>query len=70
MNKNIIDGKKIALKVSEDIKDKIRVINRDHNTIPGLAVILVGDNPASQSYVRGKEKACKNVGIFTQTFTN
>ena len=68
MNKNIIDGKKIALKVSEDIKDKIRAMNRDYNTIPGLAVILIGDNPASLSYVRGKEKACNNVGIFTQTF--
>jgi len=68
MNKNIIDGKKIALKVSQDIKDKIRIISRDYNLVPGLAVILIGDNPASISYVRGKEKACKNVGIFTQTF--
>ena len=68
MNKNIIDGKKIAFKVSQDIKNKIEIMFRDYNMVPGLAVILIGDNPASISYVKGKEKACKNVGIFTQTF--
>ncbi|MBA30932.1 MAG: bifunctional 5,10-methylene-tetrahydrofolate dehydrogenase/5,10-methylene-tetrahydrofolate cyclohydrolase [Chloroflexi bacterium] len=68
MNKKIIDGKKIALKVTSEIKDKIEIMSKGQNIVPGLAVILIGENPASISYVKGKEKACKDVGIFTQTF--
>ncbi|MFL2664400.1 MAG: bifunctional 5,10-methylenetetrahydrofolate dehydrogenase/5,10-methenyltetrahydrofolate cyclohydrolase [Dehalococcoidia bacterium] len=68
MNKKIIDGKKIALKATSEIKDKIVIMSKDKNLVPGLAVILIGENPASISYVKGKEKACKDVGIFTKTY--
>ena len=57
MNKKIIDGKKIALKVTSEIKDKIEIMSKGQNIVPGLAVILIGENPASISYVKGKEKA-------------
>lgn len=56
----LIDGKKIANEIQADIAKKVEALP---NRKPGLAFILVGDNPASQSYVRSKKKACASVGI-------
>ena len=56
---NIIDGKKI----SDEIKKDVRALIVDNNIRPGLAVLLIGDDPASQLYVSLKEKACLQVGI-------
>ena len=58
----IIDGKDIAEKIREELKPRIAYLSAK-NFQPGLAVILVGDNPASQVYVRNKEKACEKLGI-------
>jgi|YNPMSStandDraft_2_1061718.scaffolds.fasta_scaffold00024_21 methylenetetrahydrofolate dehydrogenase (NADP+)/methenyltetrahydrofolate cyclohydrolase len=58
----IIDGKGIAEKIREELKPRIAYLSAK-NFQPGLAVILVGDNPASQVYVRNKEKACEKLGI-------
>ena len=58
----LIDGKEIASKIKEELKvecDKLR----KNEIIPKLAVILVGDDPASKIYVRNKSKACEEVGI-------
>ncbi|HZJ58392.1 MAG TPA: bifunctional methylenetetrahydrofolate dehydrogenase/methenyltetrahydrofolate cyclohydrolase FolD [Clostridia bacterium] len=63
MNANIIDGKAIAEKVRESLRYDIERLNREEGIVPGLTVILVGDDPASQIYVRNKEKACMKVGI-------
>jgi len=60
---NIIDGKAIAKKIREDIRQKTIKLKEDRGIIPGLTVILVGDDPASQIYVRNKEKSCRSVGI-------
>ncbi|MEN3185425.1 MAG: bifunctional methylenetetrahydrofolate dehydrogenase/methenyltetrahydrofolate cyclohydrolase FolD [Atribacterota bacterium] len=58
----IIDGKGIAEKIQEELKSRIAYLSaKDFQ--PGLAVILVGNNPASQVYVRNKEKACARLGI-------
>jgi len=58
----IIDGKAIAAKVrSEVAKDVVAL--RDRGIVPGLAVVRVGEDPASAIYVRGKRKACEEVGI-------
>ncbi len=60
---NIIDGKAISAAVRERIKnDTARLISRSGVT-PGLAVVLVGDDPASKIYVRNKKKACEEVGF-------
>jgi len=56
----ILDGKKTAEKILEEIKEKISSFQ---GRKPGLAFILVGENPASQTYVQMKAKACKQVGI-------
>ena len=59
----IIDGKAVAKEVQQQIKEKIEGLQRRWGMMPGLAVVLVGDDPGSHIYVRNKEKACKEVGI-------
>jgi methylenetetrahydrofolate dehydrogenase (NADP+) / methenyltetrahydrofolate cyclohydrolase len=59
----LIDGKKIAAEIKEEIKNKIVSLVNNGKNIPGLVTILVGDDPGSQIYINNKEKACKEVGI-------
>jgi len=60
---SIIDGKAVAKEVQQQIKQEVEGLERRWSLAPGLAVVLVGDDPASHIYVRNKEKACKEVGI-------
>ncbi|MDZ7373633.1 MAG: bifunctional methylenetetrahydrofolate dehydrogenase/methenyltetrahydrofolate cyclohydrolase FolD [candidate division KSB1 bacterium] len=60
----IIDGKAIAAEIHAELKEEVRRLKATGIT-PGLAVILVGDDPASASYVRMKERACKELGIIS-----
>ena len=55
----LIDGKAISLEIQERIKNKVEKLDKK----PGLAVILVGEDPASCVYVRNKEKMCQKLGI-------
>jgi len=66
MMAHIIDGKKIALELQASIFDKIKERACKNLPVPGLAVILVGDNHAAEIYVRNKQKACEQVGVFSQ----
>ena len=59
---SIIDGKKISAEIREEIKREAAALAAQ-GTTPGIAVILVGDNPASVSYVTAKERACAETGI-------
>ena len=59
----IIDGKLVAAHIRAGIKEEIELLNREKGIVPGLAVVIVGDNPASLVYVRNKKKACEQVGI-------
>lgn len=59
----IIDGKAIAKKLRESIARHVEVLIEDHKVMPGLAVVLVGDDPASDIYVTNKKKAAESVGI-------
>jgi methylenetetrahydrofolate dehydrogenase (NADP+)/methenyltetrahydrofolate cyclohydrolase len=63
MTARIIDGKAIAAKIRGEQKERILRLQQQHGVRPGLAVILVGSDPASQVYVRNKVAACKDVGI-------
>ena len=63
MTANIINGKKIAQETISEIKNSIAVNIEEGLSPPGLAVIIVGDNPASSIYVRNKRTACKEAGI-------
>jgi len=63
MTAKIIDGKAIADRLRADYRLRVDDLKTRHGVTPALAVILVGDNPASRSYVRGKIAGCKQVGI-------
>lgn len=65
MSCKLVDGKSIALNVREDIKQQVSALKKK-GINPGLAVVLVGENPASQIYVRNKEKACQEVGMYSE----
>jgi methylenetetrahydrofolate dehydrogenase (NADP+)/methenyltetrahydrofolate cyclohydrolase len=60
---NILDGKSLAQKILQDLQAKIATQRQRKNRVPGLAVLMVGDNPASVVYVKNKEKSCEKVGI-------
>jgi methylenetetrahydrofolate dehydrogenase (NADP+)/methenyltetrahydrofolate cyclohydrolase len=64
MSAKIIDGKQIAADIREELKAKVASL-KEQGIVPGLGVILVGEDPASKSYVSAKEKACENIGIFS-----
>ncbi len=63
----LIDGKQLAQKRREEIKQAVEELKTQGIT-PGLAVILVGEDPASQVYVRNKEKACHEVGFYSEVY--
>jgi methylenetetrahydrofolate dehydrogenase (NADP+)/methenyltetrahydrofolate cyclohydrolase len=63
----IIDGKKIAEEIKREVKEETQRLKEKKGITPGLAVILVGENPASQSYVRSKGKACEEMGFYSVT---
>ena len=59
----IIDGKKIAADLRKDIKKKVAELKSNYNAVPGLTVILAGEDPPSKIYVKNKEKFAKEVGM-------
>ena len=64
----IIDGKAISAQIRSEIKAEAEILT-SKGVRPGLAVILVGSDPASQIYVRNKQKACEEVGFYSDTYT-
>ncbi len=64
MTAKIIDGKQVAADIRTELKEEIARL-KTRGIVPGLGVILVGDDPASQSYVTGKERACAEIGIYS-----
>ena len=63
MTAKIISGKKIAEEMRAEMKIEIDELKAKHNIVPGLTVVLVGEDPASQVYVRNKKKSCEAIGI-------
>lgn len=63
MTATIIDGKAVADRIRDQIAVDTKALQTQHGITPGLATVLVGENPASASYVRMKRKACERVGI-------
>ena len=59
----LIDGKKIASELREDLKKEVYKLKKKFNKVPGLTVILIGDLTPSQIYVRNKEKSANEVGL-------
>ncbi len=63
MTAKLIDGKAIARAIQEELAAEVAMLKEKHGVVPGLATVLVGDNPASQTYVRMKRKRCGEIGI-------
>jgi methylenetetrahydrofolate dehydrogenase (NADP+)/methenyltetrahydrofolate cyclohydrolase len=63
----IIDGKRIADEIKQEVKTATERLRAEKKTVPGLAFILVGDNPASHVYVRMKKRACDEMGFYSLT---
>ena len=59
----LIDGKKIAAEIREELKKEVLELKSKHKKVPGLTVILVGEDPASKIYVKNKEKFAKEIGM-------
>jgi methylenetetrahydrofolate dehydrogenase (NADP+)/methenyltetrahydrofolate cyclohydrolase len=62
----VIDGRSLAKKVEEEVKEGVQRLKAEKGIIPGLATILVGEDPASKMYVRLKHKACERTGIHAE----
>ena len=65
---NIINGKEISKAIRGEIKEATELLVKDTGIRPGLAVIIVGEDPASQVYVRNKKKACDEVGFYSESY--
>ena len=65
MTARILEGKVFAQQFREDAKKKAEALKEKYGVQPGLAVIIVGENPASQVYVRNKHKSCEALGIYS-----
>jgi methylenetetrahydrofolate dehydrogenase (NADP+)/methenyltetrahydrofolate cyclohydrolase len=63
MAARVIDGKAVAARVRAEVAGEVEAFSRANGRVPGLATILVGDDPASAVYVAGKQKACAEVGM-------
>src|ERR1700719_2247791 len=59
----LLDGKQLAQTLQAELTAEVAAFAQAHGVRPGLAAVLVGDNPASQTYVRNKRRACEKVGI-------
>jgi len=64
MTAQIIDGKQVAADMRAELKDEVAKL-KEQGIVPGLGVILVGDDPASKSYVTAKERTCEEIGIYS-----
>src|SRR3989304_5270639 len=63
MAAEIISGKDVAQAIREELKEEVAEMAAKHGIVPGLATVLVGENPASVSYVTAKNQACKDLGM-------
>ncbi len=68
MTAQIIDGRKVAARIQDGIREEVTAFEQEHGFVPGLAVLLVGDDPASAMYVRMKGRRCESVGM--KSFAN
>jgi methylenetetrahydrofolate dehydrogenase (NADP+)/methenyltetrahydrofolate cyclohydrolase len=66
MAATLIKGSEISKQIKEELKQKIAQLKEKHDIIPGLATVLVGEDEASKVYVGAKEKACKDLGIYSE----
>lgn len=66
MSATILDGNEISAGMREEMRQEVADLKAQYNVVPGLAVVLVGEDPASLSYVKGKQLACEKIDIFSR----
>jgi len=66
MTARILSGKEFATRIKDDAKAQAEALTKEYGIVPGLAVIIVGADPASQVYVRNKHKACADMGFYSE----
>jgi methylenetetrahydrofolate dehydrogenase (NADP+)/methenyltetrahydrofolate cyclohydrolase len=66
MTAKILEGKYFAAQIKEKCKQDIEMLKTEHQLTPGLAVIIVGENPASKVYVANKHRSCEEIGIYSE----
>ncbi|MBQ3140786.1 MAG: bifunctional 5,10-methylene-tetrahydrofolate dehydrogenase/5,10-methylene-tetrahydrofolate cyclohydrolase, partial [Clostridia bacterium] len=64
----IIDGKATSAKIKAGLREKCEAAKQQYGRVPGLAVIIVGEDPASKTYVKNKGIACEACGFYSQTY--
>lgn len=69
MAAKILDGRQYSAEIRESIREKVQAMNEKYGVVPGLAVILVGNDPASEIYVRNKGNGCRETGMKSLTIT-
>ncbi len=65
MTATLIKGAEVAASIREELKAEVKQLKEKHNVVPGLVTVLVGHNPASESYVRAKQKTAHELGFFS-----
>jgi len=65
----IIDGRAVSAKIKASLAEKVKALKEKYAAVPGLAVVLVGENAASKVYVANKIKACSEIGIYSENYT-
>ena len=68
MTAEIINGSEISRQIREELKQEVAKLKDKHNIIPGLATVILGEDPASQSYVSSKVKTCQELGIYSERY--
>ena len=68
MSAKILDGKKLAAEIQQELAEEVAEFVDSGNTVPKLAAVLVGDDPASEVYVRNKQRACQQVAIESELY--
>ena len=66
MSAKILSGKEYAARFKEDAAKRARALEAAYGVTPGLAVIIVGDDPASKVYVRNKDRACEEIALYSE----
>jgi len=66
MTARLLEGKLFAAEIKAEVKKRVEVLQEKFRVVPGLAVIIVGENPASKVYVRNKHRSCEELGIYSE----
>lgn len=66
MTAEIISGTEIAKEIRQELKEEIAELKEKHNLVPGLVTVLVGEDPASQVYIKSKVRTCDALGVYSE----